>query len=422
MRHTRKIPQAIALLLSGALWAQAALAQLDHAPLTEVEGLDFATMLDAALQQAPQALETPVRAQQASDYAAAGGRFLAARPSLSYSIVDDRWRDNLGLRQQDFSVNLPLWRLGERRDAQALGAHYEEQVAQWSTYLNWSLAGFLRTALNDLESAEAQLALERQAAANAEELDRVTQRLFEAGSLAQLDTLQTRNLLLAQQQKVLDAEAFMVDSERTFQILTGLDRRPASLPPEERSPEEDPPDTHPLLRYMTSEVTLARDKVQQALQVNKGNPQLSIGTHSERGDRLQNSNDSVMLSISVPIGGGNIVNSATSNARRDQVNAEVALRQNRIELQRLLHEAEHSLYTVEQQLPLAEEQATLAEQRYTMAQNAFALGELTATQVVSAVQDLTTARQMLTTLRLQRQRFISDYNHLIGDPWIEELP
>jgi outer membrane protein TolC len=387
---------------------------MEHQHLVEVEGLDFAAMLEAAMQQAPQALEAPVREQQASDYAAAGKRLLAGRPSVVYNLVDDRWRDDTGLKQQEFGLQLPLWRPGERRDAQALGTHYEEQVALWSAYLRWDLAGRLRTTLMDLESAEAQLALEQEASRNAEELHRATERMFEAGSLAELDTLQTRNLLLQQQQKVLDADALMVDAERTFQVLTGLDRRPATAFSETRNAAEDVSDMHPLLQYMSSEVTLMRDHVQQTLLATKGNPQLTVGTHTERGDRLQTPNDSVMLQLSIPIGGKNFVNSQTSGARRQQVDAEVALRQNRIELQRLVHEAEHALFTIEQQLPLAEEQAALAEQRRVMAAGAFETGELTLTQVLIAVQDAIAARQTLTNMRLQQQRLVSEYNQYIG--------
>jgi outer membrane protein TolC len=398
------------LLIAGQTFA----AEMEHEHLAEVEGLDFATMLDAAVQTAPQSLEAPVREQQASDYSAAGNRLLAGRPSLVYNLVDDRLRDNTGLKQQEFGLQLPLWRPGERRDAQAMGQHYEEQVALWSSYLRWDLAGRLRTALMDLENAEAQLALEQEASRNAEELHRVTQRMFEAGSLAQIDTLQTRNLLLQQEQKVFEADAQMVDAERTFQVLTGLDRRPATAFAETRSALEEVGDTHPLIEYMNSEVTLMRDHVEQTQLANKGNPQLTIGTHSERGDRLQNYNDSVLLQLNIPIGGKNFVNSQTSTARRQQVDAEVALKQNRIELQRLVHEAEHALFTIEQQLPLAQEQADLAEQRRQMAERAFETGELTLTQVLASVQDAITTRQALTTMRLQQQRLISEYNQYIG--------
>ncbi|MDR0780197.1 MAG: TolC family protein [Pseudomonadales bacterium] len=389
-------------------------AAMEHEHLAEVEGLDFATLLNAAMQQAPQILEAPVREQQASDYAAAGKRLLAGRPNVIYNLIDDRWRDNLGLRQQEFGLQLPLWRPGERRDAQAMGAHYEEQVGLWSTYLRWNLAGRLRSALMDLESAEAQLALEEAASLNAQALHRATERMFEAGSLARLDTMQTRNMLLQQQQKVLDADARMVDAERNFRVLTGLDRRPASAFTETRSAEDAVSATHPLLDYLNSEVTVARDHVQQMLLTNKGSPQLTIGTHSERGDRFQATTGSVLVQLSVPLGSKNVVNSQTSAARRLQVDAEVALRQNRIELQRLVHEAEHALFTIEQQLPLAEEQADLAEQRRAMAQGAFEAGELTLAQVLSSVQDAIAARQALSNMHLQRLRLISEYNQYLG--------
>ncbi|HWK53746.1 MAG TPA: TolC family protein [Hyphomicrobiales bacterium] len=413
MRNKRIVHGAAALLL-GTLAALARAEPGEHVHLEVQEGLDFSAMLQAALERAPQALETPVRAQQARGMQAAGNSLVAGRPSVIYNLIDDRWRDNTGLRQQDVGVQLPLWRPGERRQARALGENYQAQVTLWSTYLHWELAGRLRAALNELEAAQAGLELEREAGSAAEELHRITQRLFEAGSLAQLDTLQTRTLLLEQQQRILETEARMVDAERTIFILTGLDRRPAEPFSETLSGEDDIPDNHPLLRLLQSEVAIAQGNVAQSALDAKGSPQLTLGSHSERGDRFQPSNDSVMLSVSIPIGGRQLVDSRTSSARREQVDAEVELRRNRIELQRLLAEAEHGLFINEQALPLAQEQNTLAEQRRAMAESAFEGGELTLAQVLAAVQDAIGARQALRRLQLERDRLVSEYNQLIG--------
>lgn len=403
-----------ALLLVGA--AQLSLAAgLDHEPLQPVEGLDFATLLEAAVQNAPQALETPVRAQQAADYVAAGSSLINGRASIVYNMLDDRWRDNrVGFRQIDMGVALPLWRLGERSDAKAMGKHYEEQVALWGDYLRWQLAGRLRAALNELAAAEAQLELEREAARAAEAVHDATERLFAAGSLARLDTLQTRTLLLEQQQRVLDAEARLVDAERTFQVLTGLNQRPAAPHAETLSSLEDIPETHPVLSYLRSEVTLAADKVRQSEIEAKGSPEITVGTHTDRADYASPTFDSVWISLSVPIGGKSVVQSRSSGARREHVDAEVALREGFIELQRLLHEAEHSLFVTSQTLPLVEERATLAEERRQMAERAFEAGELTLAQALNALQDAIAARQTLSDLRLEQQRLTSEYNQLIG--------
>lgn len=401
-------------------WLLGALATLAHAESGEhvhleiQEGLDFSTMLRAALEQAPQTLETPVRAQQARDMQAAGNSLVAGRPSFIYNLIDDRWRDNTGMRQQDIGLQLPLWRPGERRQARALGERYQEQVTLWSRYLHWELAGRLRVALNEMQAAEAGLALEREAGNAAEELHRITQRLFEAGSLAQLDTLQTRTRLLEQQQRILEMEARMVDAERTIFILTGLDRRPAQPHSETLSSADDIPDDHPLLRLLQSDVVIAQGNVAQSARDAKGSPELTLGSHSERGDRFQPSNDSVMLSLSIPIGGKQLVDSRTSTARREQVDAEVELRRSRIELQRLLAEAEHGLFINEQMLPLAQEQNALAEQRRVMAQTAFEGGELTLAQVLAAARDAIGARQALRKLQLERDFLVSEYNQLIG--------
>jgi cobalt-zinc-cadmium efflux system outer membrane protein len=386
----------------------------DHAPLVRVETLAFDDILAAALQHDPSAIESPVRAQQAEDYVAAGNSWIAAPPQLVYNGYHDGPLDSAGQREYQYGVQLPLRRPGEFGDAREQGERYQQQVSAWENSLRWQLAGSLRMALATIEIAETQLHLQEQAVATASSVHEATQRLFDAGAVARLDVLQAENLLLTEQQALLQAEAALVDAEREYVVLTGMQQRPVAPHREQLSALEDIGEQHPLIGYLQTEVAVAASNVRQNEIANKGNPQLMVGTRRERGDRFAPWIDTVAVSVSIPVGGKSFVSSRTSQARREQADAEVDVLATRRELQRSLHEAEHELYVTRQALPLAAQQAQLGEQRSTMARSAFEAGETNLTQVLLAVQEAARVQREYSLLQLQEQHLITEYNHFAG--------
>jgi outer membrane protein TolC len=386
----------------------------DHALLTIVETLSFYDILAATLQHDPSAIEAPVRAQQAEDYVAAGSSWIAGPPQLVYNGFHDPLIDDAGQREYQYGVQLPLRRPGEQRAARAQGEGYERQLSAWESSLQWQLAGSLRMALAAIETAEAQLHLQEQAVATAGSVYAATQRLFAAGAVARLDVLQAENLLLTERQALLQAEAVLVDVEREYVVLTGLQDRPAVAHREQLSMLEDISEQHPLIGYLQSEVTVAASNVRQNEIANKGSPQLTIGSRRERGDRFAPWIDTLAVTVSIPVGGKSYVSSRTSDARRDQADAEMQVLGTRRELQRSLHEAEHQLYVARKALPLAEQQASLGRQRSEMARSAFEAGETNLTQVLLAVQEAARAQREYSLLQLREQHLITEYNHFAG--------
>lgn len=391
-----------------------AFAQGGHAPLARNPALDFEAVLAAALEHAPESVESSVRREQADAYAAAGRSLLAGRPNLWLNYYNDSPLDATGQVETEYGVQLPLWRPGERRASREFGARYDAQVALWQDALKLDIAGRLRAALADLHEAEVLLELERTATATAQEVLNTSEALFEAGALARVDVMQSRNLLLEQQRRLYEAEATLVDSEIVYEYLTGLDERPAAQHTETQSAIDDITDEHPLLRYLESEVAVFDGAVRQGEISAKGNPQLQIGLRRERGDRFTPYTDSVNLALTIPFGGKAYVDSQTSAARREKVDAEVRYRQTQRDLDRALHDAEHELFIVRQALPLAREQAALGAEREMLARSAFEQAELALPQVLLAVQEAHAARRELALLEAREQRLIADYNQLTG--------
>lgn len=388
--------------------------ELDHAPLAIDPTLSFSALLEQTLRHAPNALEGPAREAEARDMNALGGSWIAGRPSVQLDAIDDRLLNNLGQRELTWGVALPLWRPGERRAMQVRGAQYEAQVAAWEDAFTLDIAGQLRSALADMAEADAVLAAEQLATADARELVRIAELRFAAGDIAERELLQARALLLSQQRNELTAEAGRVDAERLYATLTGLQARPANLPQEVVSAQDSVPESHPLLRLLRADVAVADAEIDKAMADARGAPTLAVGTRRQRAGLFADYEDALAVSLNIPLGGRAHVNAATSAERRSKVDAEVREATARRALDLQLHEVEHELFVLSEALPLSEEQARLARQQWEMARAAFEAGETDISQVVIALQQTRLSARELETNTLRHARLIAELNQILG--------
>jgi len=391
-----------------------AAAQADHEPLALSDNLGFDEIFDRALENIPEYLETPVRENQAADFSAVGKSLISGRPSLQINYYNDSMLDNVGMREFEYGVQLPLWRPGQRQASRQLGEQYEAQVETWKADLAWVVAGRVRQSLAQIAEADLGLQLQSKAVADAERLVEVSNSLFSAGEVARVELMQAQSLLAEKQADLLQAEAAIVDAERAYQVITRLDVRPAQPHIETLTPQEDISVEHPRLRYLRSSIDLALANVRQNENSAKGNPTLMIGTRREQPDRFTTPLTSVGIQLNIPFGGGSYVSAQTSAARRAHVDAEVEYQNTYTQLNQALHEVEHDLYILGEEEPLRRTQAELNRERFDMALTAYEVGETTLVQVVLAQQQAQESETALQSLLLERQRLVTEFKQLIG--------
>ncbi len=387
---------------------------IEHIHLSKSETLQLDEVFKQALLNAPQYREIAARNEQAQSHEDIGQSWIAGRPNVQLDYIDDRSLSNLGEKELTYGIELPLWRPGQKREMQALGQRYSQQASLWQQSFTLSIAGQLRTALADLQATEMLQALEQQATEDARTLLSAVEKLFDAGEVAQLDVMQARSLLLAQQRNELAADARRVDAERTYYVLTGLSAIPSTPLSETRIEAEEVPLDHPVLQLLQSNIDLEDANISKALNTAKGNPTLTIGSRRQKADAYADYSNALALSISVPIGGKSFVSAAGSAARRAKVDAQVQYYTAVRELNSKLHEVEHELFTLDLALPMAREQAELSRAQWEMARSAFELGETDMSRVVIALQQARASAKEYETLSLQYQRLIIESNQIIG--------
>jgi outer membrane protein TolC len=399
------------------VWALPAFAQdheLDHQPLQRSPSLTYAEVLESALAAAPEFLASSAREGQVAAYKSMGRDLFAGNPILQTAYLDDSTVDNTGLSELEAGISIPLWRPGQKQQAQNLGQHYESLFGAWQSYLQWQVAGRMRDAILSLQHAAAMLAFERQSLANAEALEQLSLSLFDAGEVPELDLLSTRALVLDQRNVVYDAEAELVDAERAYQVVTGFNRIPTPPYQESMHEEDEISSVHPWLAYLKVNADVARSAVNQ-VQIRSGtSPIIGLGYRRERDNRLGDYIDTLGVSLSIPLGKSSVVKTAMSDARREEADLQVILQQARISLNQMLHEAEHEAYVIGKKLAEVDTKVELNQQRWEKSRLAYELAETNFYQVLMALEDLHKSEKERRSLELELQLRIAEINQSLG--------
>lgn len=405
------VPGAFVLfLMSSAVFAQ----QAGHAPLVKSSAVDFNKIFEHALNNAPEILERDVRQKQARSFEAIAGNWITDRPNLVVSYLEDRMLGDIGQREFEYAIQLQLRRPGERKSSRLLSDSYQEQIRAWEKALELYIAGRVRNSLADIAEADTRLTLEQETTRNTERLLEITNKLVDAGELAKLDVMQAETLLLNQRQIELETEALLVDAERSYEVLTGLHVRPNYIYTEKLTDQNEIDHSHPQLVHLQSDIKLAEANIQMTQADARGAPVLSLGVTSQRDDSLQQDNEAIALSLSIPFGARDIVASRTSMARRTKVDAEVIYQNTLRQLELTLHEVEHELFLTTEAIALAEQKSLLSEKRWQMTQTAFIQGEVSLTQVIQSLQEYQQAQKQCQLLALNKERLITEFNQTIG--------
>ncbi|HRD86388.1 MAG TPA: TolC family protein, partial [Rubrivivax sp.] len=151
-------------------------------------------IFDKAWQLAPQARAAEARRGEAEASRGVAQSLLAGAPQITIGQRSDRWNDDLGKRENEVALALPLWLPGQRSAQAAVAAADGSATEQGITAARLALAGELRSALWNLILARNEAAITGQRLAALLKLEEDVARRVKAGDAARTD------LLLAQQE------------------------------------------------------------------------------------------------------------------------------------------------------------------------------------------------------------------------------
>lgn len=344
------------------------------------QGLRLA--LDRAWEHSPQSRTLEARQREAEARQAAADSLTPAPPTLGVSYRGDQLNRDLGQREMEAEVGLPLWLPGER-SARQEAAEADIALARSQVQARrLALAGELREAAWSLRLARIELALLEERRRTAETLEADVARRVKAGELARTDELLARNETLAARAALLEQQTRLIEAEQAWRLLTG------SPPPAEEGTESPHPgqplDDHPQLQAAQAAVALARAKYRLTAQSRRDSPELALFTRRERRDGAEPYGNSIGVRFTLPLAtdARNKPRDAAAETERVQSEADYQMLRRKTEL--AVEQAHHALDAAQAQLEAAAARREVTAENLRLNRKAFDLGEFSLTQLLRA--------------------------------------
>lgn len=345
-------------------------------------------VLDMAWERAAQGRIAESRGLMAEASHASARSWFPDAPSVEFSHRDDRLNENLGLREREVDLNLPLWLPGQRAARRHLAEKetMDSQAAIADARL--ALAGKLRELVWSYAAARAEAELANERLETARRLEADVARRVKAGDLARTDLLMAREETLAASNAMSEARTRERQAQIRYRALTGLDSLPGGI--EEEVARADRP--HP--RQLMAEAATGRARAELVLmrESRRDAPELIIGWQQSRDAQSQPDNNSLRLGLRLPFAtdGRNAPRMAQASAGLIQAEAEGRRILNEIEADQ--REAEALLENAEATNSTAGERVAAATERLRLLQKAFDLGEQSLSELMRARGNASQAR------------------------------
>lgn len=299
----------------------------------------------------------------------AASSFLAAPPTVSLSQKNGRGEAS-GLRETEAEISAPIWQGGLRRATTAQVAADRAALDAQIAAARLKLAAQARELAAQAASARVEGEGARRRAQEAGTLAADLERRVKAGESARLDLLRAQSEQRAAQAAAAQAEAALVRALSAWRALTGLPAV-AALDESRKAAAE-----HPALLAARTQADAARAKL-AATEADRRDPmEVGVGVGRERPERGAAWENSVRLSLRVPLG-GDIRNASRIAAAR--VEADTALAEAEATARQVAAEREASERELEAALAaerLAVERERFAVEAQGLVAKAYRLGEV----------------------------------------------
>ncbi|MDP3612914.1 MAG: TolC family protein [Rubrivivax sp.] len=386
-QHTFRatVRAALALAFVAALWGglRDAHAQTASAP-TEQDRPTLRAAFEATWARQPEAQALAARREAARAQAQAARSWTPEPLALELATKTDRLNRNLGTREYEARVAIPLWLPGERGRTQALADAEGRAVESRTTAAQLRVAASVRDAWwawqragAELDAARGQLDSVRRIAAD------VAKRL-KAGDLARADQHQADGAVATAEAAVAQAEGAYTATQQQLRALTSLSVPAAAIASASPDAEPEPPtaaatqgdaDTHAELLALKDRSAVAEGSAALAATQSRASPELTIAATRDRGAFGESYQQTFTVGVRIPFGAGPRHDARVSSARAEvlELQAQLAL-----ERARLLAERESARARADSarvQLAAAERRAQLARESRGFFDKSFRLGE-----------------------------------------------
>ncbi|MDD2893839.1 MAG: TolC family protein [Halothiobacillaceae bacterium] len=366
-------------------------------------GASWASILQQTEQRLSQNLITDADVARVQAEQARANGWLAGAPILDGLYRSDQAMSNYGAVEMQADVRLPLRRFGQTEAWHALA---QQAALNGETRVQadrLALFGMLRQLAWDWRRADVELAT---AMTRSEIMQRnlqaVTQQV-KRGEAAEVDRLSVESRALAVQDLLVAAQVMRDNAQSRWMQVSGSAALPVDLgldnaatQQQMNNPALDTPEgllaQQPLLRQIASEVGLSTARINVERAAGAGAPELGLGVKRDRGDREMPYDNSLFVTLSLPLGGQKYRDPALAEMTQQRAIAQVALIKTTQQLLGDVTALRQRIQAWPARLARLDQSAALAEKTLELKQKALRQGELDWSLLLNFERDAADAR------------------------------
>lgn len=373
---------------------------------------------EAAWSRQPEAVALRLRREAAQAQRQAALAWTPEPPALTVSNKTDRFNRDLGARELEVGVAVPLWLPGERSRSGALAEAEARSVESRALAAQLRMAGTLREAWWQWQRAQVDVDVARDQLASARALAADVAKRLKAGDLARADQHQADGAAAAAESseaRALAAQAGAAQQWRT--ASAGAVAPPGPIAPEPEPAAGTPADDvamHPALRDLQDRAAVAEGAATLGAVRSRANPELSLATTRERDLRGERYEPSITLALRIPFGAGSRHAARTASAQADatELQVQVLLERERIGAEQ--QAARARVAAARAQLVAAERRAQLAGESRGFFDKSFRLGETDLPTRLRIEAEAVEARRQAASARIEVAAAISQWRQALG--------
>lgn len=379
------------------------------------DSLTLKKVVDTTFERYPQNALIEAFQEEATALEQRSSSWVAGYPMLYLQYIDDAlFGHDEGITNVQSGYQIPLWMWGQKDASQRVTDQSKQAVERYIRALKHEVAGLVRDSLWTLRLVENRRELARQIYDVAEKLTAVVQRRVELGDLARADLLLAESDQLEKKTTLVQAEAEVMHARKAYQNLTRMRRAPRNVE-EPLSALKQFDERHPSLAAANASVERAQAEVELTRLSKQGNqPTILVGTDSTQIDRSGAMGTGTNIVLQVPVGGDDwhAPQVAQSNLA---LNEKIVQRETlRRQLEKALHEAQHTLEVDKAALAIAERRKAIAETQIRMSRIAFEAGEIALIDYLKIQAGAQAAIRDAAERSILVQKDTATYNQVIG--------
>jgi outer membrane protein TolC len=387
---------------------------VDHHDRIQIDNtLTLPQVITLTLEKFPDQLLAAALNQEANALQQRGNSWLAGAPNISMRYQDDLPGDDIGSREIEYALQIPLWNWGQRSAGQAVADQAHIVAKKKSSVIKLEVAGLVRNALWNMELESIRYEQAKSILDVSKKLRNKIKRRVELGDLPRSDLLLAQSDHLEKLSLLTQAEAELMHARKSYISLTQMNNIPAKYQ-EQLSPLQEIPENHPKLTAINALIQRKQAELKWVKAAGSGQSSFSLGGRSEKGDENDDDIESMSVAISIPFGGSAFLAPRIAASNLQLTKALTQRAHLFRELEKQHHEAQHSLQVTRTELKIANDLKQIAQALLKMTQLSFSAGEINLMDLLKIQARSHKAIRHSKEREVMLQKNIALYNQSVG--------